>query len=65
MKERVQITVDFEKPGNTSMEECCRLVMHQMRSKPEWEDPAGTGQLNYVCHDRTMRIVKAEIKESN
>lgn len=64
MIERVQVTVDFEKPGDVSLEDCCLLVMHQMQARPEWDDPAGTGQLNYVCHDRTIRIVKAEIKES-
>jgi hypothetical protein len=37
--------------------------MHQMKAKPIWRDgeEAGTGQLNYVCHDRSLRVVSAKV----
>ena len=61
MKERVRVTIDFELPQNATGTECAGLVFHQMRSKPEWKDRAGTGCLNYVCYDQTMRIVAMDI----
>jgi len=66
MGERVRITVEFERPGNHTLEECAGLVRHQMKAKPRWDDPAGTGLLNYVCFDKTLDIVSATLstKES-
>lgn len=64
--ERVSITIEFKRPGGggrcaTSIEECIGLVMNQMRAKPIWEDPSGTGHLNYVCLDTTMEVTEAKI----
>jgi hypothetical protein len=62
--EFVRIEIEFELPQNTTIEACCRLVMNQMRASPEWEEPGGTGLLNYVCHDRKLRIVSAVVREA-
>jgi hypothetical protein len=66
LTEKVRIEVEFESPGGQSLEECCKLVMLQMRAKPNWPDgeDVGTGHLNYVCHDRSLRIVSAKIEGS-
>ena len=56
---KVRVTVEFDDPGHP-LEDCMKLVMNQMRAIPEWEEMAGTGRLNYVCHDPELRIVAAE-----
>jgi hypothetical protein len=64
-EERVRITIDFKRPSNHSLEDCCKLVMNQMRATPEWDEPAGTGALNYVCHDSSLEAVSANFYEKS
>lgn len=64
-KERVRVTVEMELPQSTDLNDIASLVLNQMRLAPVWDDPAGTGHLNYICHDRTMRIVSAEIYDAS
>jgi len=59
MKNRVRITIEFDRPHNHSLSECADLVLHQMREIPKWDEPAATGALNYVCHDQSMEVVSA------
>lgn len=63
MSEKVRITVEFERPGSHTLEDCAMLVMNQMKAMPKWGNSAGTGLLNYVCHDGTLRIVAATIEQ--
>lgn len=62
-KEKVRIEVEFDVPQGHSLEECCNLVMLQMRTPPVWSEgeEGGTGHLNYVCFDRTLRVVSAKV----
>lgn len=62
--ELIRIEIEFERPGSHSLEECVKLVLHQMRAKPIWDEPAGTGHLNYVCYDKKLRTVGARILEA-
>lgn len=62
--ELVRIEIEFGRPGNHTLEECCRLVLNQMRAEPEWENPGGTGQLNYVRFDQRLRIVGASVRDA-
>lgn len=64
MSEKVRITIEFELPHGHSLAECEGLVLNQMKAPPEWEERAGTGLLNYVCYDRTLRVVAASIGET-
>lgn len=57
---KVRIEIEFEMPPGHSLTDCIRLVTHQMQTPPEWDDPAGTGSLNYVCYDKTLRVTRAE-----
>lgn len=63
MERRVAVTIEFELPFNRTVTECADLVLKQMRVQPVWDEPGGTGNLNYVCYDRTMEIVSAKIVE--
>lgn len=58
---RVRIEIEFEQPGGHSLGECIMLVMNQMRAPPEWPEGqhGGTGLLNYVCYDNTLRCCAA------
>jgi hypothetical protein len=55
---RVRVTIEFEQPQGTPLLECAGLVLHQMREMPRDLGP-GSGHLNYICHDNTMRITAA------
>lgn len=59
---RVCIEIEFEQPGGHGLDECIKLVMLQMRATPQWPEgeQGGTGLLNYVCHDRSMKVVSAK-----
>lgn len=64
MNERIRVTIEFELPHGASATACADLVLHQMRASPVWGDPAGTGHLNYICYDQTMRVTSTEILDS-
>jgi hypothetical protein len=62
-EERVRIEIDAKLPLGVTLEEMCKLVMLQMHAPPCWPEgeEGGTGHLNYVCFDRTMRITGSKI----
>lgn len=62
--EYVRIEVRFARPQGADLADCMKLVLNQMRASPEWDEPAGTGGLNYVCYDHELRITTAMIESA-
>lgn len=61
---RVRIEIEFEECENQhGLEDYIKLVMNQMRAMPKWPkgEEGGTGLLNYICYDSSLRCVSARI----
>lgn len=64
MGERVRITVEFEMPQCADLVSCADHVLRMLRASDLAPPDPGEG-CQYVCYDRTLRIVKSETLATN